>query len=252
MGTSTVSRLVQARRPWQASRGRTRRIVIVASVALVAAIGGLLNTGVNALEGAFGRSAFSGPLPACRIDDIGAPHATLADWGRTLLDPTYRLDRAYAPDDLVSTTEAGIAGVGSVRALVILDLEALSRAASRAGVTMGIESAYRSFDDQVRTFDSLARAYGIDFAQRSAARPGHSEHQLGTTIDFLGGEAWLADNAWRFGFVMSYPPARSPTFSCYKAEPWHFRYFGRARAATMRASGLSSREWLWQHADDRP
>ena len=251
MATSTITSRVRAVRLWPASRGRTRTIIVLASVVLVGAIGGLFNTGVVALEGAFRPGAFSGPLPACRIDDIGAPHATLADWSRTLLDPTYRLNRAYAPDDLVSTAEAGIAGAGSVRAVVILDLEALSRAATRAGVTIGIESAYRSFDDQIRTFDSLARAHGNDFAQRSAARPGHSEHQLGTTIDFLGGEACLADNAWRFGFVMSYPPARSPTFSCYKAEPWHFRYFGRDRAATIRASGLSSREWLWQHADDR-
>jgi len=203
---------------------------------------------------AFGRvpdpAALSGPLPACGVDDLGAPHAAYADWDRTLLDTAFALDRTYAPDDLTSVAEAAIAGEGTVRALVILDLEALGRAARKAGITIAVDSAYRSFDAQARTFDSLARADGRDYALRSAARPGHSEHQLGTTIDFVGGEAWLAQHAWRFGFIMSYPPDRSPAFSCYKAEPWHYRYFGRARAAAIHAAGITSREWLWQHADD--
>jgi zinc D-Ala-D-Ala carboxypeptidase len=91
---------------------------------------------------------------------------------------------------------------------------------------------------------------GEDYPVQSAARPGHSEHQLGTTIDVEGGGVWLADNAWRFGFVMSYPPARSPAYTCYKPEPWHFRDLGRDRATAVQAAGVSPREWLWDHAND--
>jgi zinc D-Ala-D-Ala carboxypeptidase len=91
---------------------------------------------------------------------------------------------------------------------------------------------------------------GEDYPVQSAARPGHSEHQLGTTIDVEGGGAWLADNAWRFGFVMSYPPARSPAYTCYKPEQWHFRDLGRDRATAVQAAGVSPREWLWDHAND--
>jgi hypothetical protein len=58
--------------------------------------------------------------------------------------------------------------------------------------------------------------------------------------------AWLARNSWRYGFVMSYPKARSPAKTCYKYEPWHFRYVGRTLAAAIHRSGLSPREWLWQ------
>jgi len=214
-------------------------VVVSAMVGGRAVLGRVLEPGV-----------VSGPLPACGFDDVAAPHATLDEWDRTLLDTTYELERSYAPADLTAITEAGIAGDGSVRAFVILDLEALDRAARRAGVRLTVSSAYRSYDTQARTFDSLVRAYGNDYALRSAARPGHSEHQLGTTIDFDGGEAWLADNAWRFGFVMSYPPARSPAFTCYMPEPWHFRYLGRERAASIHAAGVSPREWLWDHAND--
>ena len=54
----------------------------------------------------------------------------------------------------------------------------------------------------------------------------------------------MAANAWRYGFVMSYPRG---SFSrvCYDYEPWHYRYVGRAAAADIRASGLTLREWLW-------
>ncbi len=102
----------------------------------------------------------------------------------------------------------------------------------------------------MRTFESLVAAYGRDEALRSAARPGHSEHQLGTTIDVEGGEAWLADEAWRYGFVVSYPFEHSPESTCYKAEPWHLRYVGREAAAEVRASGLSLRAWLWTRQSD--
>jgi D-alanyl-D-alanine carboxypeptidase len=217
---------------------------------LVGTVLGLLLGGRAVLGRGLETRALSGPLPACGVADLPAPHATLDEWAVTLLDTTFGLDRSYVPDDLTSVAEADIAGEGSIRAIAILDLEALGRAARRAEAKLVVSSAYRSFDAQSRTFDSLARSYGEAYALRSAARPGHSEHQLGTTIDFDGGEAWLAENAWRFGFVMSYPPARSPRYTCYKAEPWHFRYLGRERAASIHAAGTSPREWLWEHADD--
>lgn len=216
--------------------------VVAAGLAIVVVVGGP----------ALVRSASTtrGALPACRIADEPAEHPTLADWDRTLLDPERTLGRSYAPDDLVPTEEAGIAGGGSVRAFVILDLESLTRAAEGAGLELSVASAYRSYDAQVWTFSSLERAYGRAFALESAARPGHSEHQLGTAIDIDGGGTWLVEHAPEHGFVVSYPAERSPAFTCYKPEPWHLRYVGRARAAAIQASGMSPREWLWAHADD--
>ena len=60
--------------------------------------------------------------------------------------------------------------------------------------------------------------------------------------------AWLAENAWRFGFVMSYPRGKEAV-TCYLYEPWHYRYLGRELAARVRASGLAPREYLWVLAD---
>ena len=79
-------------------------------------------------------------------------------------------------------------------------------------------------------------------------RPGHRLARDRCRHRRLGGR-WLARNAADFGFVMSYPKGASDV-SCYAAEPWHFRWIGRDRAAAVVASGLTLREWLWRERSD--
>ena len=129
-GRSMPSTETRSRRPTPARRRPDPRIGPAFIVAIAAAsLAALIVVGGPALV----RSATEtrGSLPACRIADEPAEHASLADWDRTLLDPERTLGRTYAPDDLVATEEAGIAGGGSVRAFVILDLASLARAAER-------------------------------------------------------------------------------------------------------------------------
>jgi D-alanyl-D-alanine carboxypeptidase len=114
----------------------------------------------------------------------------------------------------------------------------------------------------VYDFAYWVRVSGLASALLGSARPGHSEHQLGTTIDVTSLGAglpwlmwdwgttsagrWMRLNAWRYGFVMSYPAKGSPARTCYRYEPWHFRYVGKEMAAAVRASGLTLREYLWR------
>lgn len=223
-------------------------LVLVGGVALAVPTG-LAARVVRVVTGAPVTVDLGGPLPACRADAIPAVHRDEADWAVTLLDPMFSLEPDDNPADLVPVAEAGIAGGGDVRLLVVGDLRAMTRAARQDGVTLRVRSAFRSYDAQIRTVESLERAYGREWTERSAARPGHSEHQLGTALDLDGGDAWLAGHAWEHGFVVSYPADRSPRFTCYKPEPWHVRYAGRAEAAAVHDSGLSLREWLWLHPD---
>jgi D-alanyl-D-alanine carboxypeptidase len=200
-------------------------------------------------------------LPSCRIADTLTKHRWLSDWHRSLLDPRYRLSSAYIPSDLRSTSTAGLNGGNYVRSFVIRDLKAMASAARAAGRRFVIQSAYRSFKTQKATFDYWVRVHGYAVAIKESARAGHSEHQLGTTVDLrgYGGAApwdyrdwggtrvglWLKANAWKYGFVMSYPKGKTAV-TCYQYEPWHFRYVGRTRAAAINASGLTLREFLWR------
>ncbi|MHB8575142.1 MAG: D-alanyl-D-alanine carboxypeptidase family protein, partial [Dehalococcoidia bacterium] len=65
---------------------------------------------------------------------------------------------------------------------------------------------------------------------------------------------WLAQHAWEFGFVLSYPDGKE-AITGYRYEPWHFRYVGEAAARTITFSGLTSTELLRNHqtiGDDLP
>ena len=198
-------------------------------------------------------------LPACRYADEPAAHAAYDDWQRTIVDTTNRLPKGYVPPDLVAVSRAGLSGGGNIRRIAIADLRTLAMAARKDGVRLAVESAYRSEARQQRTFARWARTSGEAEARRFSARAGHSEHELGTAIDFkaAGGGSpwtqafarsrharWLAANAWRFGWIQSYP-AGAEKQTCYGGEAWHYRYVGRDVAAEVHASGMTLRAWLW-------
>jgi D-alanyl-D-alanine carboxypeptidase len=231
---------------------RTRLLALLIACALAT---GLAATVVSASS-----------LPSCKVADTLTAQRRYVDWARTVLDTRYKLSSSYAPGDLRSTTIAGL-GSHKVRGFVMSDLRAIASAARAAGARLAIQSAYRSYTTQKSTFAYWVGVSGYSAAIRSSARAGHSEHQLGTTIDFrsYGGSApwyytdwgktkagaWLRANAWKYGFVMSYPKGKS-TVTCYAYEPWHFRYVGRAEAAKVRASGLTLREYLWREQTAPP
>lgn len=143
-----------------------------------------------------------------------------------------------------------------LRAEALERLEALWQAAAEDGVVLHIRSAYRSYETQKWLFNDYASRHGEEEANRFSARPGQSEHQLGTAVDF-GGTAvdfkaafaetaqglWLAENAWRFGFAMSYPAGKEH-ITGYIFEPWHFRYIGINAAAEWELSGLTLIKYL--------
>ena len=198
-------------------------------------------------------------LPPCRHGDVAASPSGYRDWARIIVDTTYRLPRGYAPNDLVPVSRAGLPGSGLVRRLVVEDLRALARAARASGVPLAALSGYRSYESQAWSFAAWVRKAGYEQALRGSARAGHSEHQLGTAIDFSSAPGvdpwyyawfgsrtarWLATNAWKYGFVLSYP-AGEDARSCYHHEPWHYRYVGRALAAAVHRADVPLRAYLW-------
>jgi D-alanyl-D-alanine carboxypeptidase len=208
------------------------------------------------------------PLPECRHLDRLTRYRDLDQWRRTLLDTNLRVGRGYQPDHLVSVSRAGIAGSGRIRELVIDDLRAMAYAARAAGKAIAVRSAYRSFETQRAVFADWVERLGYQRALEVSARAGHSEHQLGTTIDFrsasstrapwdyddwatTGPGRWMQRNAWKYGFVMSYPKGRK-SVSCYAYEPWHYRYVGRRLARQVHDQGVVLRRFLWRRFETAP
>ena len=216
---------------------------------------------VPGLSALFAVTATASALPSCRIGDTLTKHRKYPDWHRSLLDTYYKLPSTYAPSGRTNTSAAGLTSGYYVRTIMISDLKAMASAARAAGARLAVQSAYRSYSNQKATFDYWVRVDGYATAIKESARAGHSEHQLGTTLDFRsysGGApwdhsdwattkagAWLKANAWKYGFIMSYPKGKS-SVTCYAYEPWHYRYVGKEVAAKVRASGLTLREYLWK------
>jgi zinc D-Ala-D-Ala carboxypeptidase len=205
-----------------------------------------------------------GAPPECRYDDITTQYTSPADWRITLVDTIYELPQSYMPPPgLVSTADAGLNGGQRVRRFVVPDLTALAKAARKAGAPLRIVSAYRSYGEQSYLYQREVRNHGLEAGRLLVARPGHSEHHLGTTIDFGSANtskkgwnyadwaqtkagSWMYRNGWKFGFVMSYPRAtRAET--CYGYEPWHYRYVGREMASDIHDAGTTLREYLWRN-----
>ena len=131
-------------------------------------------------------------------------------------------------------------------------------AVKATGRNLLIASGYRSFNNQYTTYSGWLKQLGQDEADKVSARPGYSEHQLGTSLDFLDNDngfqfnkdfantttgKWLGENSWKYGFIMSYPPEKEGTTG-YSAEPWHFRYIGVDNAKSVHDAGLTLIEWL--------
>ena len=194
-------------------------------------------------------AATAPPLPACSVGDVITPRTAYAAYRSVILDPRLALPRSYSPPDLVSTGLAGLNRDQRVRLVVIPDLRAMAVAARKAGVKLLVDSGYRSYADQAVLYRYYVKRLGVANARLRVARPGHSEHQLGTAIDLAlkpGAYRWARGNSWRFGWILSYPYGQT-SVSCYQSEPWHLRYVGRTMAAAVHASQLVLRAWLWLH-----
>ena len=111
--------------------------------------------------------------------------------------------------------------------------------ARKAGLDIRIVSSYRTFTNQRYLYMKAIKKHGLE--QDGVAKPGHSQHQLGTAIDVIGrdlqvlfkeafGETpegkWLIHNAGKYGFMIPYQKENVKQTG-YKYEPWHLRYVGK-------------------------
>ena len=168
-----------------------------------------------------------------------------------LVNKQYKLPSSYAPKDLVKASKSGIRRGENyyLRNIVIPDLTRMITDAKLEGVDLSIVSGYRSYQTQIDTYNYWLKMNNgnTNLVDTFSARAGHSQHQLGTAIDFstneirdkLGDEfsntkasKWLSQNAYKYGFVISYPKGYE-NITGYKHESWHYRYIGVENAQNM-------------------
>lgn len=189
----------------------------------------------------------------------------------TIVTRQFGLSRDYVPGDLVPLEDyfpnsVTLGYPTEVRAVIIEPLQEIVAGMQEAGLAPQIISGFRSYSAQALALEKWLERYP-DWARNLSAPPGHSEHHLGTTVDFgspeleemVGEEyiqfhpafarssegVWLSKRAHEYGFTMSYPADAMERTEFY-SEPWHFRYVGRELATTLKEQDLTISEYLLQ------
>lgn len=183
-----------------------------------------------------------------------------------LVNPQNTLASDYVPEDLTDcqyTRQDGRA-TQKLRRNAAMALQAFLGEAKEYGVTnVTVTSAYRSYDYQNYLFNLYCDQHQYKFKTREecekyvltfSTKPGTSEHQSGLCLDmhnlpsaeesFANTEEakWLADNCYRFGFILRYPKDKTD-ITKITYEPWHFRFVGREAATVMHEKNMCLEEY---------
>lgn len=207
-----------------------------------------------------------------QVDDSSSA-STTAQTGTASQDTDERLDKLV----LVNKTHALPAGwednlqlvstTNSKGETVSIDTMAndpfleLQSYLAQQGITIELNSGYRSIADQQAIVDQFTVEYGEEYVREFVAEPGHSEHHTGIAFDvFLtedgvpiltNEEIYAHQSTWdvihaalpKFGFILRYPDGKED-ITGYTYEPWHYRYVGVDAAQDIYQRGITLEEYL--------
>ena len=138
------------------------------------------------------------------------------------------------------------------------------------GIYVELDSARRSVAEQQEIMDSFTEKYGADYAAKTVAQPGYSEHHTGLALDLYfrvkDGDGSFTDvyynedmekeeykDLWDtihgkladYGFILRYLDGEEH-ITGYRYEPWHIRYLDDEGIAKeiMSQPGLTLEEYL--------
>ena len=135
------------------------------------------------------------------------------------------------------------------------------------GITILLDSTYRSVQDQADIRALVEKLRGPEYVKAFAAEPGHSEHHTGLAIDVCvvkdgrvinDNDEMIAEEELfsrihkrlpEFGFILRGPKGKEEIIG-YAAEPWHFRYVGLEPAKEMAERDMVLEEYMeWKNSE---
>lgn len=119
-------------------------------------------------------------------------------------------------------------------------LGALIASCATEGERLSLRSGYRSYGTQKQLYEGTNH-------RGKVAPPGTSEHQLGLAADIdVNGRLMRStdraygcfnEQAWQYGFILTYPPNNDYLPADDPFEPWHWRFVGPRAALLYRETG---------------
>ena len=185
----------------------------------------------------------------------------VTEFSEDMLVNKYRyLSEDYEPDDLVDIPLQYTEGEEMKTSKVSLNaLTQLIEAAKIDGMQIVVNSAYRSYQDQVDISEFYRKWYGDNYVNNYVARPGFSEHQTGlafdlgsATVDVFANSSeykWMQENAYKYGFIMRFYK-KAELITGFKSEPWHYRYVGKEIAQYIHENNITFEEYYVMFLDN--
>ena len=145
--------------------------------------------------------------------------------------------------------------------IIYNDLVNMYNNALNDNITLKINNAYRSKDEQTQIFENKMNDYENEGYTKEKAYeqtkltvqvPGYSEHETGLAIDFSDEGhydenekmwEWLKNNAYKYGFILRYPEDKYE-ITKIDYEPWHYRYVGKKAAKEITNQNITLEEYL--------
>lgn len=210
-----------------------------------------------------------------------APDATGSDTGASAIDYLVLVNQqhklpegwetAVELEDAQNVIPAGVelnedndylaTDVFKVEKKALAAFRALQAELETEGITVLLDSTYRSVARQEELWAEFEEKYGPEYTQKTVAAPGTSEHHTGLAIDvcivkdgrvinenddmiaereiFAKIHERLAD----YGFILRFPED-GKEITGYDYEPWHFRYVGVDAAKEIAARNVTLEEYL--------
>ncbi len=190
-------------------------------------------------------------------------HTTELPWNMVLVNYEHPMQKGYVPQ--LTELEPGY----RVDTRIVDEAREMLEDAKKAGLHVIVCSAFRSVERQKDLFDEsmkdrIKKGMGYweaycDTAQ-SVAEPGESEHALGLALDLISNQytelgegqentaeaKWLAENCYKYGFILRYPPEKT-SITGITYEPWHYRYVGKEDAKKIHDLGITLEEYIQDH-----
>ena len=170
------------------------------------------------------------------------------------------LSADFVPEKLVSISDEYTGGEEfRANKTAVNALQQMFESAKLDGLEMLVNSAYRSYEDQVEITEFYRKWYGDNYVNNYVARPGFSEHQTGLAFDigstsenvFANSDEykWMQENAYKYGFIMRFYK-KAETITGFKSEPWHYRYVGKEIASYIHEHNITYEEYYVMFLDN--
>lgn len=187
-------------------------------------------------------------------DDIVKEPYFKIDYYLTLINKKYYIDESFNLNNLVEITN--VHKIIRENETMKLNEECFNsylkmyEHAKSLNIDLVVYSSYRSIDKQINIYNNSKN-------NSLVAKPYHSEHHTGLSIDIATLESGLTNHfeytdsfkflnnyAHLYGFILRYPKNKEQ-ITGYNYEPWHYRYVGIKHAKIIKEQNITLEEYIY-------